>query len=157
MFIDLDCRVRGIEKYLAMNSKCIMGKQWGNQSFRLRVVSPTVCSPTSTLDSPTYCTVCQFAYVLNSVLWQSFDSCLVRRIKKTNKQMLQRKISSESSDLEQGWRSGESTRLSLTDVARVRFWAPTICRLSLLLVRSQLREVFPRVLRFSSLLKNQHF
>ena len=34
-----------------------------------------------------------------------------------------------------------------TDVARVWFWAQTICGLSLLLVLSLLQEVFPRVLR----------
>jgi len=53
---------------------------------------------------------------------------------------------------EQGWRSGEST-----DVPLVRFWARTICGLSLLLVLSLLREVFPQVLRFSPFLENQHF
>ena len=28
IFIDLDCHVTGNETYLAMNSKCIKGKQW---------------------------------------------------------------------------------------------------------------------------------
>ena len=44
---------------------------------------------------------------------------------------------------EQGWRSGESTRLQ--------------CGLSLLLFRSLVREVFPRVLRFSLSSKTSTF
>ena len=45
----------------------------------------------------------------------------------------------------QGWRSGESTRLQ------------PICGLSLLLVLVPAPRVFLRILRFSSLHKNQHF
>ena len=44
-----------------------------------------------------------------------------------------------------------------THVARVRMWARAMCGLSLLLVLSLLREVFPRVFRFSPPLENQHF
>ena len=65
---------------------------------------------------------------------------------------------SKSQDFgEQGWRSGESSSLP-TNVARVQIPASTpyvdwvCCWFSPLL-----REVFLRVLRFSPLLKNQHF
>ena len=58
----------------------------------------------------------------------------------------------------QGWRSGESTRLPPIQCGPVSIPGPgVICGLSLLLVLVLAPRVFLRVLRFSSLLKNQHF
>ena len=58
---------------------------------------------------------------------------------------------------EQGWRSGESTRLPPSNVARVRFSDPVSYASWVCWFSSLLREVFLRVLRFSPLPKNQHF
>ena len=60
---------------------------------------------------------------------------------------------------EQGWRSAAVVR-ALASHKCVPGSIPgpdVICGLSLLLFSSLLREVFLRVLRFSPLLKNQHF
>ena len=56
----------------------------------------------------------------------------------------------------QGWRSGESTRLPPMWPGSIP-GTGVICGLSLLLVLALAPRVFLRVLRFSSLHKNQHF
>ena len=64
----------------------------------------------------------------------------------------------DSKTREQGWRSGESARLlpmcpGFNSRTRRHMWPGWVC----CWFSSQLREVFLRVLRFSPLLKNQHF